>query len=291
MARIYNFGSLCIEHIYQVSESDNNNPVAHSPTYHRAPGGKGFYQSIAMARAGATVSHVGFIGPEGRLIKKSLTHNSVDTQHIYQVDHSSGQHFIQSDDDGSKRKVLYHGANHAFEAHFIDSILKSVQTDDLLLIQNEINDIPCILEQAKTAGHNITFHPSPWTPDIVDYPLECVDTLIFNLNAGQRLTQQQSPGMIMQTLLARLPHTALILTLGAQGAWYQDHRQKIKVPADPVYAIDENQAGNTFVGFYLAHKLKQYPIESCLKFACRASALCVTRQGQSATIPYVAEMK
>lgn len=289
--KIYNLGSLNIEHVYQVDNSEVAGAHLISKDYHRAPGGKGFYQSLAISRAGAQVAHVGFTGPEGRFIKKTLERNGVDTTHVYQVDHHTGQTFIQTTEQGVKNKVRYHGANFSFESNFLATIFDTVQQGDLLLIQNEINDIPRILEQAHSAKIDVTFHPSPFSEAILTYPLELVNTLIFSLTTGEKLTQKSDPAQIMQALLTKYPNMSLILTLGAQGAWYMDKTQKIKVPADPVHAIDEKQAGNTFVGYYLAHKLQGHPIESCLKMACRASALCVTRQGKSATIPYLAEIK
>lgn len=289
--RIYNLGSLNIEHVHQIESTAITSETKSCNDYHRAPGGKGYYQSIAIARAGAPVCHVGFIGPEGSFIKKSLATNGVDTTHIYKVDHNSGQEFVHVAADGQVHKTRYQGANGSFEKNFIDSVFQDLSPKDLLLIQNEINDIPTIFKQAKARKLNITFHPSPFTQATLDYPFELVDTLIFNLRTGKKLTNQKEPNAIIETLMEKYPNLALILTLGAKGAWYIDKTQKIKVPADPVHAIDENQAGNTFVGYYLAHKLKQHPIESCLKIASRASALCVTRKGKSATIPYLAEIK
>ncbi|MCS5707765.1 hypothetical protein CC99x_002475 [Candidatus Berkiella cookevillensis] len=288
--RIYNLGSLNIEHVHQI-ESTTTNETQSCNDYHRTPGGKGYYQSIAIARAGAPVCHIGFIGPEGSFIKKSLASNGVDTTHIYKVDHNSGQEFVHVTPEGQLHKARYQGANASFEKNFIDSIFKGLDPKALLLIQNEINDIPTILEQAKAYHLDVSFHPSPFTPETLDYPFELVDTLIFNLETGKKLSHQEEPNAIIEALMKKYPNLALILTLGDKGVWYVDKTQKIKVPADPVHVIDENQAGNTFVGYYLAHKLKQHPIESCLKIASRASALCVTRKGKSATIPYLAEIK
>lgn len=288
---IINIGSLNIEHIYHVPDLPQSGQRSYCNHYQRLPGGKGYYQSIAMARAGATVWHVGFIGSDGKFVRKSLQQNNVNTRYTHKTEQLTGQEHIYLTPNGDNTKVRYMGTNSCFEPHFLTSLFKQLPAEQLVLVQNEINDIPRIFELIKSHNLNLTFHPAPFTPAVLDYPLELVDTLIFNLRTGQKLTQQDSPEKILQDLMSRYPNMALVLTLGAQGAWYVDQHQKIKVPGDPVQAIDESQAGNTFVGYFLAQKLKKQPIESCIKIACRASALCVTRAGKSATIPYLTEIK
>ncbi len=291
LMNIINIGSLNIEHIYHVPDLPQAGQRFYCNHYQRLPGGKGYYQSIAMARAGATVWHVGFIGPDGKFITKSLKQNNVDVRYTHKTEQLTGQEHIYLTPAGESTKVRYMGANGCFEPHFLTSLFKQLSPEQLVLVQNETNDVPGIFELVKSHNLNLTFHPAPFTEAVLEYPLELVDTLIFNLRTGQKLSNESSPEQIMQVLMAKYPNTALILTLGAQGAWYVDQHQKIKVPGDPVQAIDENQAGNTFVGYFLAQRLKRQPIESCIKIACRASALCVTRAGKSATIPYLTEIK
>lgn len=288
---IINIGSLNIEHVLQLPRFPSSQDRLYCRHYQRLPGGKGYYQSVAMARAGAKVWHIGFIGPDGHFLRDSLKHNNVDVRYVHKTQTPTGQEHISITPDCHMTKVRYMGANACFEPHFLDCLFKQLQEKQLVLVQNEVNDIPKVFEQIKSYNLNLTFHPAPYSEDIKDYPLHMVDTLIFNLNTGQKLSNEQEPEKILKSLLAKYPNTALVLTLGAKGAWYVDNHQKIKVPGDPVMAIDESQAGNTFVGYFLAQKSQDNPIESCIKFACRASALCVSREGKSATIPYLTEIK
>jgi ribokinase len=63
---IYNIGSLSIDHIYRVPHMVRPGEYLTSETLQRGPGGKGLNQSIALARAGATVTHIGCIGADGQ---------------------------------------------------------------------------------------------------------------------------------------------------------------------------------------------------------------------------------
>jgi len=63
--KILNFGSLNIDHVYSVERFSQPGETIASHRYQRFGGGKGLNQSVALSRAGATVVHVGRIGPEG----------------------------------------------------------------------------------------------------------------------------------------------------------------------------------------------------------------------------------
>jgi ribokinase len=62
------------------------------------------------------------------------------------------------------------------------------------------------------------------------------------------------------------------------------------VPAEKVHAVDTTAAGDTFIGFFIAQKLAGQPIESCLRTACHAAAICVTRPGAADSIPHLQEV-
>ena len=57
--RIYNYGSINIDHVYQVAHLVRPGETLASQDYQRLLGGKGANQSIALARAGAHVTHWG----------------------------------------------------------------------------------------------------------------------------------------------------------------------------------------------------------------------------------------
>lgn len=48
---------------------------------------------------------------------------------------------------------------------------------------------------------------------------------------------------------------------------------------------DTTAAGDTFTGYYLAEKMSGKRPEDCLKIACAAAALAVTRKGAAPSIP------
>ena len=63
--RILNFGALNIDHVYQVDHISRPGETILGSEYAMFAGGKGANQSVAIARAGQSVVHVGKVGREG----------------------------------------------------------------------------------------------------------------------------------------------------------------------------------------------------------------------------------
>ena len=83
---IINFGSLNIDHVYGVVDFVQPGETLASHDYKQFVGGKGLNQSIALARAGADVFHVGCIGKEGALLKKTLKENNINVENVIEID-------------------------------------------------------------------------------------------------------------------------------------------------------------------------------------------------------------
>ena len=69
---ILNFGSCNIDYVYSVEHIVVPGETLSSNTLELFEGGKGLNQSIAAARAGATVFHAGCIGCDGEMLKAIL---------------------------------------------------------------------------------------------------------------------------------------------------------------------------------------------------------------------------
>ena len=53
----------------------------------------------------------------------------------------------------------------------------------------------------------------------------------------------------------------------------------------PVMAVDTTAAGDTFTGYFISSVLEGLPVPEGLKLAAKASAIAVSRQGATASIP------
>ena len=97
---IWNLGSINADMIYDVSHLPGPGETLAADRLARFLGGKGANMSVAAARAGAQVAHVGAIGPDGRWAFDRLTEYGVDTRHIAEVDIPTGHAIIAVDAQG-----------------------------------------------------------------------------------------------------------------------------------------------------------------------------------------------
>jgi ribokinase len=285
-AKILNFGSINIDHVYRVDHLVRPGETLSSERYQRFAGGKGSNQSIAIARAGAEVYHAGRIGADGLWLKEMLDDNGVDTSYIKVADGPSGHAIIQVDDEGENSIILYSGANRSISWEDAQEVLADFGYGDYLLLQNEISAVPEIISGGAERGLKVVFNPAPMHSGVLDYPLPEVDCFIFNEVEGRELTGKTGQDGILGAMMDRFPGAGVVLTLKDKGVIYADMERKLTVPALTVKAVDTTAAGDTFIGYLLAGMVAGQDIEGALETANRAAAICVTRLGAADSIPW-----
>lgn len=110
---ILNFGSLNIDYVYAVDHFVTVGETTGSFSMDRNVGGKGLNQSVAFAKAGATIYHAGCVGTDGSFLTDYLKKVGVHTNYVKVVDVPTGNAIIQVDKTGQNCILLYGGANQA----------------------------------------------------------------------------------------------------------------------------------------------------------------------------------
>ena len=249
-------------------------------------GGKGLNQSIAAARAGAHVLHAGAVGPDGQTLEDCLRESGVDVSALRHLDTATGHAVIQVDPSGQNCIIVTGGANVELTREYIDTVLDKGCPGDIVLPQNEVNNLPYIMEHAHRKGFRLAVNPSPITPELLRAPLEYADYLILNEIEGAQIADfTGNYPEILEKRSEKFPNTAIVLTLGSQGVLYRDARQTAREHCFPVAAVDTTAAGDTFCGYFLAGCLEGLSVQDCLTLASQAAAITVTKAGASASIP------
>jgi ribokinase len=289
--KVLNFGSLNFDHFYEVEHIVRPGETIPSGKYRLACGGKGLNQSVALAHAGANVFHAGKVGRDGEALLTCLKAAGVNTRYVEMTEEApSGHAIIQVEKNGQNSIIIHGGANRAILQEDVSRVLGAFEPGDCMLLQNEVSCTAEMIDQAKKQGLTIFLNPSPMDERVAGYPLEKVDYFIINEIEGRDLSEATEAGAIISAMRKRFPEAVTLLTLGEKGVLYADQQSSLAVPAEKVRAVDTTAAGDTFTGFFIAQMLAGQPIETCLRTACHAAAICVTRPGAADSIPHLQEV-
>ncbi|MDE0659397.1 MAG: ribokinase [Gammaproteobacteria bacterium] len=295
MPKLVNLGSLCIDHVYRVPAFTGSGETVSSATHEVFPGGKGLNQSIAAARAGIDVVHVGCIGEDGVWLKETLAAEGVDVTGLRVVDGSTGHAVIQVNEAGQNAIVIFGGTNRALDADDIEAAVARVERCDWLMLQNEINDLDLVLRSAKERGCQVAFNVAPVDGREAAYDLSCVGLLIVNEIEAAALAGTDAPDEdwsgVMAALATRAPKAAIVLTLGSDGLVYSEGAGLASLPAYSVSAVDETAAGDAFIGYLMGSLIRGESMRDALRMGSAAGALAVTRAGAASSLPAEADVR
>ena len=292
--QVLNFGSLNIDHVYTVNHFVAPGETLASSGYQVNAGGKGLNQSVALSRAGVRTLHAGMIGRDGLFLKETLEAAGVNTDHVMIGEHPTGHAMIQVEkSSGQNAILLYPGANVEIRRSDMRRILHSMPQGSWLLLQNEINAVPFLIEEGKACGLKIAVNPAPCTEAVRTWPLHLCDLILVNEIEAAQLTDLPVDGdfcRMAEAMAERCPDSEVVITLGSRGALCRSGKEEIMVPARPVKVADTTSAGDTFTGYFLAAKLRGMDTEAAMRCAVFASSITVSRPGAAGSIPSADEV-
>ena len=296
--KVLSFGSLNIDFLFYVDHIASAGETISSSALVKSAGGKGANQAAALAKAGLPVYMAGKIGRDGRFLLELLESYGINTDNVFQYEGATGQAIIQIEKSGQNSIVLYSGGNGEITREEIYKTICKFSEGDIIVLQNEIVNLKLIMECAKKQGMRICINPSPFNETVQALPLNLADWLFVNEIEGSSLAQlpcSASPADIdlhitMDHLVKRFPEQEIILTAGKNGSFYGcgDTRIKCEIVNRPV--VDTTGAGDTYTGFFLASRARNYNVEKAMAAASKAASLAVSRKGAMESIPMANEV-
>lgn len=277
---IINFGSLNIDHVYRVSHTPAPGETLAVKSYKRFLGGKGANQSIAIAKSGGEVRHVGAVGKNEQWAFDELRRAGVAPDHLAEVDAPTGHAVIMVNDDGENRILTHGGANlHLSHEQVIRELNEGGGAGNWVLLQNETNLAFDIVREAKERGFKIAYSAAPFVASDALPILEFVDLVAVNQIEARALAQAGGRDAVEQGQLA------MLVTKGRDGAIYHSSGRVHAQPAFDVRPVDTTGAGDTFLGAFLARFTMAGDVKAALRYAAAASAIQITRHGAAESIP------
>ena len=248
-------------------------------------GGKGGNQAVAAARLGAPVVFVGAVGDDdfGTAARTALAAEGIDVGHLATLEGATtGVALILVDADGENLISVASGANGEIAPVDVTAALRAlaIRPEDVVLVGHEIPTAAAraALVAGRAAGATTILNPAP-AHGLDAATLAAADVLTPNEGELAILRDVGIPG-----------DTALLVSLGADGARLQAVGETTAIAALPVVAVDTVGAGDTLNGAFAAALAAGDSLHDAARRAVAAASLSVTRAGARAGMPTRTEL-
>jgi ribokinase len=261
-------------------------------TFFMHAGGKGANQAVAAARLGGQVTLVTKLGNDifGKQSLAGFKKENIQTDYVFLTEgKASGTALIIVNEEGENSIVVAPGANADLLPADIDYVLHFKKAA-IILMQLEIplETVAYVAKQAKVNHQQLIINPAP-ARQLDDELLEGLFLITPNETeagflSGIQVVDEPSASRAADILLSKGVQQ-VIITLGKQGAWFQNNNRKFMTPAPLVKAMDTTAAGDVFSGAIAVALIEKMDWEQAVSFAVQAASISVTRMGAQSSIP------
>lgn len=218
-----------------------------------------------------------------------LRENGVDTSCLLAVQEMQGHTVIQVNREGENCILLYGGSNRCVTEKQIRDTMARFAPGDWLVLQNEVNLLPMIVEEGARRGLNIALNPSPYNDSLREVDYGKLTWVLVNEIEAEQITGESDPVNAWKVLHVRYPRLSALITLGGKGSMAfrvtDTGVETVRQAAQRVHAVDTTAAGDTFTGYFIAGLMENMPLQACMGRASHAAAISVTRPGAADSIP------
>ena len=260
-------------------------------------GGKGANQAVAAARLGGSVTLVTKLGDDifGRQTLEGLKKENINTNYVFfDENNPSGNALIIVNAAGENCIVVAPGANANLFPADLEKVEK-LRNAAVILLQLEIpmDTINYVAKLAKVNKQKLILNPAP-AQKLNDellrglYLITPNETEAFDLTGVQ--VKDETSASAAADVLRKKGVENVIITLGREGAFFQNDQLKIKVNAPVVEPLDTTAAGDTFNGAITVALTENMGWDKAIRFAVQAASISVTRMGAQSSVPYRKEI-
>ncbi|MEQ1647118.1 MAG: ribokinase [Hyphomicrobiaceae bacterium] len=267
------------------------------------PGGKGANQAVAVARLQGDARLIGCVGADafGAEMTAFLQDEGVDVRGVAIVPSvATGVALIVVDAQSENIITVLPGANGEWPSDWPEGDGVGVfdpKPGDVVAAQLEIPMavVAAAFARARSVGVMTVLNPSPYG-EAVQALLALADVVVVNeLELGQ-VTGAAVDARDDRALLGAASRLfergvmAGVVTLGARGAAVVERAGVTRVEGIKVVARDTTGAGDCFTGAVVAELLCGVGLADAVRFAVRAAAMSVMRDGAAVSFPRRAEL-
>ena len=290
------------------------------PVYVANPGGAPANVAVAAARLGADSAFIGKVGNDyyGGFLRETLTENKVDVSGMLTDASAPTTLAVVSLTDAGERSFSFYRRNCA------DTLLSPEELSDELLGNTRflhfgsvsLTDDPArsatlfAAKRAMELGATVTYDPNYranlWNSEKeaverMKSVLGFVDILKISDEELPLLTGTDDPEAGTRQLFDKYGISLILLTLGADGAYYRRGGETGKAEGFKVKVADTNGAGDTFFGAFLSRMaalgvykpddLTSEQLFDSVRTANLAASLTTSRHGAIPAMPDLKELE
>lgn len=258
------------------------------------PGGKGANQAVAAARLGGKVAFICKTGSDifGHQSQQLFEEEGIDTSYVFtDSEYPSGVALITVDKEAENCIVIASGANANLLPADIVKAEKTIGEADLVLMQLEVpmDTVEYVAEKAWESGKQVILNPAP-AQTLSNQLLKHLTLITPNETEAEMISgikiMDQASAIEAARIIVGMGVEQVIITLGSKGALVYDEAGTELIPAYKVKAVDTTAAGDVFNGALAVALSEGRSLREAVKFACKASAISVTRVGAQSSAPY-----
>lgn len=261
-------------------------------------GGKGANQAVAAARLGGVVAFVGKIGDDifGKQAVQQLEDEGINVDFVaVDPENPSGVAMITVDRNAENSIVVAPGSNGTLTPADFDKATTKLDESDFVLMQLEI-PIPTVEYIARKAAQKqkkVILNPAP-AASLSGELLKNLYLITPNETEAELLTGIKVTDEVSALKAAASLHEkgvgAVIITMGAAGAFLSEGGNAEMIKAPKVEAVDTTAAGDTFNGALAVALAEGKTLTESIAFANKAASISVTRIGAQSSVPYRKEI-
>jgi ribokinase len=290
MTRVVVVGSINMDLVTQAPRFAGPGETILGDRFLTVPGGKGANQAVAAARLGAEVALIGATGDDafGRQLRQGLAAEGIDLTHTVQLDDCASGTASITVAGGENQIIVIPAANALVTPAQVEQAQALVARADVVLVQMEIplETVEATLRLGQRLGVPVILNPAPaqrlpakWVK-LARYVTPNQHELAILLGADS--TED------FRILMRRTP-CPMVLTRGAEGAWYREEGEPVHQPGFEIDVVDSTGAGDTFNAALAVFLHEGLP--RAVRKACAAAALSVTRLGAQGAMPTLHEVE